>query len=242
MTKPDLSRRALLGAGGALAVAAVVRPRRALAQAKSPIGIIGSGKIGGTVGALWIKAGHPVLFSSRHPQELKSMADSLGPLAKIGTVAEAFAFAPVVLLAIPYGAYPQFGQENAAALKGKIVLDAGNASPARDGAAIADEVEKDGIGMVSAKYLPGARIVRAFNTLNYTILQREANRPAPRLAIPLAGDDADAVKAAAELVSDAGFDPVVVGKLADARRIQRPNVGYGLAVSAAEFKQKLSLP
>ena len=122
------------------------------------------------------------------------------------------------------------------------MLDAGNASAGRDGAAIADEAEKDGIGIVSAKYLPGARLVRAFNTLNFSILQREANRPAPRLAIPIAGDDADAVKVAAQLIADAGFDAVVVGKLADAKRIQRGNPGYGLAVSAAEFKQKLSLP
>jgi 8-hydroxy-5-deazaflavin:NADPH oxidoreductase len=240
--KPTIwPRRAFLIAAGAIGFAAAL-PRSLFAQgAKMRIGIIGSGKIGGTVGGLWVKAGHPVLFSSRHPEELADLVKGLGPLAKAGTVAEAIAFGDALLLAIPFGAYPQLGQEYGAALKGKIVLDAGNAGAARDGAAIADEVEKNGIGVTSQKYFPGTRLVRAFNTLSYMILAREANRPAPRLAIPIAGDDAEAVKVAASLVSDAGFDPVVVGKLADARKIQRGQIGYGQAVSAAELKEKLGL-
>src|SRR5260370_11472944 len=91
----DRSRRALLGAGGAFALAAALRPRRVVAQttgAKLPIGVIGSGRIGGTIGGLWVKAGHPVLFSSRHPDELKNMGGGLGPLAQAGTVAQAIAF------------------------------------------------------------------------------------------------------------------------------------------------------
>lgn len=83
--------------------------------------------------------------------------------------------------------------------------------------------------------------MRAFNTLNYMIFAREANRPAPRLAVPIAGDDPEAVQVAAGLVRDAGFDPVEIGKLADARRFQRGAPGYGQNVSAAELKQKLSL-
>lgn len=235
----DGSRRALLAAGGALAVSAALR--RAFAQGKIKIGVIGSGKIGGTVGRLWIKDGHPVLFSSRHPAELTALVKEAGPLAKAGTVAEAIAFGDALLLAIPYGAYPTFGKEYGAALKGKIVLDAGNAGAARDGAEIAAEVEKNGIGVTSQEYLPGARIVRAFNTLNFRILEDQANRPAPRMAIPIAGDDEGAVKIAAMLVHDAGFDPVVVGNLAAARKFQRGNPGYGQSVTAVELKQKLGL-
>jgi predicted dinucleotide-binding enzyme len=141
---------------------------------------------------------------------------------------------------VPYGALPQIGKDYGKSLAGKIVLDAGNAVGGRDGA-IADEVERDGIGVTSQKYLPGARLVRAFNTLNYMIFAREANRPVPRLAVPIAGDDQEAVQVAAGLVRDAGFDPVEVGKLADARRFQRGAPGYGQNVSAAELKQKLSL-
>ena len=73
------------------------------------------------------------------------------------------------------------------------------------------------------------------------IFAREANRAAPRLAVPIAGDDQEALQVAAGLVRDAGFDPVEVGKLADARRFQRGAPGYGQNVSASELKQKLSL-
>src|SRR5208282_4565424 len=171
------------------------RPSRVIAQAagggKSRIGVIGSGHIGGTIGSLWVKAGHPVLFSSRHPEELADLVAGAGPLAKAGTVAEAIAFGGALFVAVPYGALPQIGGDYRDALKGKIVLDACNAVAARDGA-IADEVEREGVGVTSQKYLAGTRLVRAFNTLSYMIFARDANRPDPRLAIPIAGDDAEA--------------------------------------------------
>src|SRR5215471_9821440 len=217
------SRRAVLGASGGLAFLAALRPLRIFAQAsggKLRIGIIGSGHIGGAIGGLWVKAGHPVLFSSRHPEELKDLVAGLGPLAQNGTVSQAVAFGD--------------------ALQRKIVLDACNAVPARDGA-IADEVEREGVGITSQKYLPATHLVRAFNTLAYTIFVREANRPDPKLAIPIAGDDGEALAIAAGLVRDAGFEPVVVGKLVDARRFQRGAPGYGQSVTAAELRQKLSL-
>jgi 8-hydroxy-5-deazaflavin:NADPH oxidoreductase len=245
MPRHDLidRRRALLGAGGALMLG--LWPARAPAQTgggKAKIGVIGSGKIGGTIGGLWIKAGHPVFFSSRHPEELKDMVAGLGSLAQAGTVDQAIAFGDVLFIAVPYRALPQVGQQHAAAMKGKVMLDACNAVAGRDGQELADEVERDGIGVVSQKYLPGTRLVRAFNTMGFGVFAKEANRPDPKLAIPIAGDDPEAVQIGAGLVRDAGFDPVVVGKLADARRFQRGQAGYGQQVSAAELKQKLSLP
>ena len=239
----DRNRRAMLGAGGALILSAALLPARSFAQpsgGKSRIGIIGSGHIGGTIGGLWVKAGHPVMFSSRHPDELKDMVAGLGALAQAGPVDKAIAFGDVVFIAVPYGALPQVGRDNAAALKGKVVLDACNATAARDGA-VAEEVERDGIGVTSQKYLAGTRLVRGFNTMSYMTFAKEANRPDPRLAIPIAGDDAEAVRIASGLVRDAGFDPVVVGRLADAKRFQRGGPGYGQPVSAAELKQKLNL-
>jgi predicted dinucleotide-binding enzyme len=241
----DRSRRALLGAAAALILQAVLQPVTASAQtatgSRMKIGVIGSGKIGGTIGGLWIKAGHQVFFSSRHPEELQDLVSRLGPLAQAGTVDKAIAFGDVVFIAVPYGALPQIARDYGKSLAGKIVLDANNAVAARDGA-IADEVERNGIGVTSQKYLAGARLVRAFNTLNYMIFEREANRTGPRLAVPIAGDDQEAVQVAAQLVRDAGFDPVQVGKLADASRFQRGAPGYGQNVSAAELRQKLSLP
>src|SRR5262249_43637455 len=134
----------------------------------------------------------------------------LGPLARNGTVAQAVAFGDALFLAVPYGALPQLGRDYGGALQGKIVLDACNAVPARDGG-IAHEVESQGGGITSQKYLPGTHLVRAFNTLSYTIFVHEANRPDPKLAIPIAGDDGEALAIAAGLVRDAGFEPVVVG-------------------------------
>src|SRR5215831_7084074 len=239
-----LNRRTVLTAGSVLTLGATLSPWELRAQTtggKLPIGTIGAGHIGSTIGGLWVKNGHKVLFSSRHPEGLKDLVAGLGPLALAGTVEQAIAYGDVVLLTVPYGAVPQIGRDFAAQLKGKIVLDTCNAVAARDGA-VADEVEANGIGVTSQKYLPGTRLVRAFNTMSYRTFASEANRPDPKLAVPIAGDDQDAVQVAAGLVRDAGFEPVVVGKLADAKLFQRGGPGYGQQVSAAELKQRLSLP
>ncbi|MGA7163476.1 MAG: NAD(P)-binding domain-containing protein [Pseudolabrys sp.] len=238
-----VDRRLLLGAASFAAITTILQPTRLFAQGSSPtrIGIIGSGNIGGTIGGLWVKKGHSVFFSSRHPDELKDMVTKLGSLAQAGTVEQAVAFGDVLFIAVPYGAIPQIGKDYSAAMKGKVMLDACNAVSSRDGA-VADEVERNGIGVTTQKYFPGVRIVRAFNTMSYMVFAREANRPDPKLAIPIAGDDPQALQIAASLVRDAGFDPVTVGTLADARRFQRGQAGYGQQVTAAELKQKLSLP
>ncbi|MGB6809939.1 MAG: NAD(P)-binding domain-containing protein [Pseudolabrys sp.] len=238
-----VDRRLLLGAASFAAITTILQPTRLFAQGSSPtrIGIIGSGNIGGTIGGLWVKKGHSVFFSSRHPDELKDMVAKLGSLAQAGTVEQAVAFGGVLFIAVPYGAIPQIGKDYSAAMKGKVMLDACNAVSSRDGA-VADEVEQNGIGVTTQRYFPGVRIVRAFNTMSYMVFAREANRPDPKLAIPIAGDDPQALQIAASLVRDAGFDPVTVGTLADARRFQRGQAGYGQQVTAAELKQKLSLP
>src|SRR5207253_6622275 len=88
-----------------------------------------------------------------------------------------------------YGALPAIGQQHAAAWKGKVILDACNAVAGRDGQALADEVERDGIGVVSQKYLPGTRLVRAFNTMRFRVFAKEAHRPDPKLAVPNAAAD-----------------------------------------------------
>jgi 8-hydroxy-5-deazaflavin:NADPH oxidoreductase len=201
------------------------------------IGIIGSGNLGGTLGMLWVKSGHPVLFSSRNPDQLKKLVDGLGPLARAGTVREALAFGDVILIAVPYAAYPQIGKDYAQELKGKIVMDAGNAVPARDGE-IAKEAHQNGIGVTSAKYLAGARIVRAFNTLNYRRLPIISNRPEGRIGIPIAGDDQEALTVASSLVRDAGFDPVTIGSLERAKDFAQGAPLYGQEITAQEMQRR----
>lgn len=101
------------------------------------IGIIGAGWLGGTVGKLLVKAGHEVMFSSRHPEELKKMAQELGQRASVGTPKEAAAYGSVLLFAVPYDAIPQLGIDLKDELKGKIVLDACNGGSGKLGEEVA---------------------------------------------------------------------------------------------------------
>lgn len=237
----DRLRRIVRGLASA-ALLATLAASPALAQSETPkrIGIIGGGNIGGTFAKLWSKAGYEVFVSSRHPEELKGLVESLGPKAKAGTPNEAIAFADAVLIAVPYKAYPDLKAQYGEALRGKVVIDAGNATKARDGE-VYDEVEKAGIAAVSAKYLQGARIVRGFNAANYKVFEKNAGRPAPRMAVPIAGDDPKAVEAVKTLVTDAGFDPVVVGPLKDADRFAMRSPGFGHDLSAPELKEKIGV-
>jgi hypothetical protein len=242
MTKQDderrMGRRELLQAIGVMLAAAVL-PAPALAQAGAlRIGIIGTGRIGGALATHWTKAGHEVLMSSRHPEELKELASSLGARARVGTPKEAAAFGEIVLVSVPYSAMPEIGRDNAAALKGKVVIDTSNPVDSRDGV-MALAAQKKGAGVATAEYLRGARVVRAFNCIPAASLANNANRKPERIAIPIGGDDQQAVAVAERLVRDAGFDPVVVGSLAQTRQF---DLGQPLAdrqFTAAEMRKAL---
>jgi hypothetical protein len=205
------------------------------------IGIIGAGHIGGTLAKLWVAAGHEVLISSRHPDQLKPLADQLGAKARVGTPREAAAFGDVVLVSIPYGAMPQVGKELKDVLAGKIVLDTGNPYPARDGE-MANAARKKGAGPSSAEFFPGTRLVRAFNAINAGDLASQAHRAGKLVAIPLAGNDAEALKVAQQLVTDAGFEPVVVGGLDRAKDFDVGSKVYVRLLTAPELRKELGLP
>jgi hypothetical protein len=235
-----LSRRSVLGALGALAASAFV-PVKGRAARTMRIGIIGAGWLGGTVGRLWVKAGHEVLFSSRHPEELVPMTRELGPRASAGTPRQAAEFGSVLLFAVPYDALPQLGRDLQEVLRGKIVLDACNPSSA-SGSALAREAHANGVGQTSAKYLSGTRLLRAFSAVDATAVAASAGRQSGKLGVPLAGDDAQAVQVAAQLVRDAGCEPVVVGNLAAATRFQRGGPGFRANTTAPELRRLLGLP
>jgi predicted dinucleotide-binding enzyme len=204
------------------------------------IGIIGTGDIGGALARHWARAGHQLLISSRHPEKLQALATELGPQVKVGTPREAAAFGEVVLVSVPYHATPQVGRDYAAELKDKVVLDTGNPYPSRDGEmAVRDRVR--GTGVASKEYLPGTKLVRAFNAINAGPLANEAFRKPERIGIPLASDHADAMKVAAKLVTDAGFDPVVVGNLSRAREFDYGTPVYVRSYSAAKIRELLEL-
>ena len=237
----DPSRRSFLVAGGAFAAGLAAWPWALHAQAPVKIGLIGSGRQGGAIGLLWAKAGHEVFFSSRHPETLKDLVAQAGPKAKAGLPEEAAQFGEVILVAVPYGATPQIGRDYAKFMQGKIVIDVGNPRVDRDG-----DVGKDGLargtGVTSKEYLPGVRLVRALNALSFVQVTKEAHRAGEKIGIPIASDDQAAIAMTVRLVTDAGFDPVVVGGLARAKEFDAGTPVYVKGLTAAQLKAALKLP
>jgi predicted dinucleotide-binding enzyme len=239
------SRREFLQAAGiTIAGFTLCGAPRAFAQggasSKLRIGMIGSGRVGSTLGALWVKAGHEVMFSSLNIDYDRKLAASIGPGALAGTPKEAAAFGEVLFFSVPYAALPALGRELAQEIKGKIVLDASNPVPTRDGDMAKDALAR-GTGVASPELLAGARLVRVYNAVNYNRMREDAHRAGERLGIPLAGDDAQAVKMAVRLVQDAGHEPVVVGGLARAKDFDYNSPVFVKHMTAAELRQALGV-
>ncbi len=179
------------------------------------IGLIGSGNVGSNLGRAWTRAGYEVMFSSLDLEADKRLAAQVGPKASAGTTLQAAAFGDVVVVAVPYGALPALGRSLGSALQGKAVIDASNPFPARDGD-IAVEAREKGAGEVSARLLPGAHIVRAFNAVGAARMSVMHENPG-KVGMPIAGDDAQAIAKVSRLIRDIGFEPVLVGGLAKGR-------------------------
>lgn len=202
-------------------VALASGPRRAVAQTPSAatplkVAMIGAGREGSALGTLFVKAGHPVMFSSRNPDRLKDLVAGLGPLAQAGTVAQAVAFGDVVAVVVPYSAMEEIGKAHAAALASKVlVLDVSNPIARRDGEDLVKRVnDQGGAGLMTARLLPGAHVVRAFNAIGASRLATLADRAGDPVGVPIAGDDPKAIATAEMLIRQIGFEPVLVGGLA----------------------------
>ena len=201
------------------------------------IGIIGSGNIGANAAKLFAQAGHDVAVSnSRGPESLQDLADEIGSKARAATVEEAADFGEVVLVAIPFFARDTLPAE---ALDGKIVLDATNYYPGRDG-----EIDFDGLtsSELLARNMPGARLVKAFNTMYYETLANEG-RPenGDRLVLFVAGDDEDAKKTVSGLIGEIGFEPVDTGSLREGGRKQHPGSAiYNKPMNEDQAREALS--
>ena len=185
------------------------------------IGIIGSGMIGGTAARLFVRAGHEVAVSnSRGPESLQSLVAELGLGARAMTVEDAARWGEVILLAVPWRkpeALPP-----AELVAGKVVIDAMN--PYREGGGLYDLGDSTS-SEETAKRLPGARLVKAFNTIYYRHLATRGRPDLPvdeRHAIFLAGDDAEAKRLVARLITEIGFAPVDTGSLREGGRRQQP--------------------
>jgi 8-hydroxy-5-deazaflavin:NADPH oxidoreductase len=215
-----------------------VKERRAM-----KIGVIGSGHFGSTIGSLWVKADHEVMFSSRRPEALGDLVSGLGSRARAGTPGEAAAFGEIAFFAIPFGAWPDLASTLASPLRGKVLIDAANPFAQRDGA-IAERVRSSnrGSGAFVAELIPASRVVKAFNTLYYATLEKQARREGERLAVPIAGNDAEAVARAARLVRDAGFEPVTLNSIDRARDFDAGTPVYNQSMSASALRKALGIP
>ncbi len=204
------------------------------------IGTIGSGRIGSAVAEQWAKAGHEVMFSSLDLAHDRELAQKVGHGARAGTPAEAAAFGDIVFIAVPYTALPQIGRDHAAAMKGKVVVDASNPIPSRDGDMAVAAKEK-GTGVASPEFLPGVRLVRAFNETGAGAIRSEAHRAGEPIGIPVAADDPEALQVGIRLVKDAGFEPVVVGGLASAKKFDYGSPVFGKPMTAQELRKALDV-
>lgn len=184
---------------------------------KKKIGIVGSGKVGGTLGGVWVNAGHEVMFSSRHIENDRALAARLGRGARAGTPREAAAFGEVLMISVPYHALPDVGRELGDQLVGKVVIDTNNPFVHRDGE-IANWAREKGAGLASAELLPGARIVRAFNAVGYARMGAAHEQPG-RFGMPIASDDEEAVAIVSPLIRDIGYEPVLIGGLESGRHL-----------------------
>ena len=198
-------------ATAALMIEGLPLTARAADAGKIKIGIVGSGRVGGGIGRVWVKAGHEVMFSSRHIEHDKALAAKLGANAHAGTPREAAAFGEVVMISVPYGALPEVGKDLEALIKGKIVIDTCNPFVWRDGE-IATWAREKGAGLASAELVPGARIVRAFNAIGAARMSTAHQDPG-RIGMPIASDDAEAIAVASNLIRDIGYEPIVIGDL-----------------------------
>jgi predicted dinucleotide-binding enzyme len=199
------------------------------------IGIIGTGNIGSNAARLLVKAGHKVAISnSRGPQTLEELSDELGDNATAVNVEDAIDFGDVVLISIPFGRYKELPFNR---FDGKVVIDTNNYYPDRDGNFPELDNDETTSSELLAQHLPGARIVKGFNTIWFEHLRNQGNISLPlaeRRAIFIAGDDSGAKEVVAKLIEDIGFAAVDTGFLHDGGKSQQPGAPiYNKELTAA---------
>lgn len=203
------------------------------------IGILGAGNIGANAARLFAKFGHDVrIANSRGPASLAALTADMGERVTPSTPEDAVAFGDVVLLAVPWVAKEEAIPE-AGPYDGKIVIDAMNPYTADFEI---EDLGNRGSSEVTRTLVPGARLVKAFNTLFYRRLADDGKPSGTkgRLAIPVASDDAAAKAVVMQLIDAIGFDPVDSGNLADGRRQQPGNPVYNQSLDAADARAALA--
>ena len=208
-------------------------------------GIIGSGNIGGTLGIHLATAGHHVMFSARNPEKLQGLVKKAGINATAGSVEEAAVFGEVILLAVPFKAVPSL-HEKIGDLDGKVLIDANNYYPARDGEGPGDELRSKTLleSQWTGSYFKGASVVKAFNTIDYKTLSNRAFPVTgkPPLVIPFATSDEKADQVILKILKDIGFEGFKVGGLSATRITQPGGTLYGRYLSKTEMEKLIKAP
>jgi len=205
------------------------------------IGVIGSGNIGGNLGKHWAKAGHEVLFSSRHPEELNDLVRETDNKAQAMSIEKAFeANADVYLLATPFYAIDKLSELYAGEYGNKVIIDATNPYPERDGN-MAQEVRDSNrnASEYTAMKFGTAKTTKAFNTIQAEHLKSKAWRDQNRIAVPFAAQDEDSKKVTQQLIEDIGFDAVYIGDLTKTKIMDPDQKIYGKSVNRAELESML---
>jgi predicted dinucleotide-binding enzyme len=206
------------------------------------IGIIGVGKIGGTLARHLVRVGHEVaVANSRGPETLRDLVDELGEKARAMTPEEAARFGELVVVSVPFGRYRELPREG---FEGKVVIDTNNYYPNRDGHFEELDDDRTTSSELLQEHLRGARVVKAFNSIFWQNL-RDLGRPPgdpKRIAIPISGDDEAAKRMVARLCDQIGFDAVDAGTLAEGGRKHQPGAPvYTADLPAAELRERLEL-
>ncbi|WBU88672.1 NADPH-dependent F420 reductase [Cellulophaga omnivescoria] len=206
------------------------------------IGIIGSGNIGGNLGKHWAKAGHNVMFSSRHPEELGSLVKEAGPNAKAMSITDTFeAKADVYVLAMPYKAIDQISELYAGEYANSVILDATNPYPERDGEMAQDVRDANyNASEYTAMKFSSAKTAKAFNTIKASDLKNRAFEDTDKLSIPFAAQDQESKSVVKELIEDIGFDAVYVGNLSDTKIMDPDQKIYGLSTSKSDLLETIN--
>lgn len=256
MTRSELDRRTMMGLAAGVALAPVgawaadavpaQRPyvpsetQHPLPRTREPmkVAIIGSGNVGGNLGEVFNRAGHQVVFSDRDPAAARARSER-APGSRVATVEEAIAFGDIVVLAVPPIVLPTLAKEQLSRLRGKILLDVTNPNPERDSKELVERVLAQGTGAWVTSLFPGARVVRGFSSVGGRF--NEAGRPGEKVGVPLASDDRAAAMIVAKLASSAGYEPVITGDAATAKKFELRTPASG-AHPVSELRRLLGMP
>ena len=206
------------------------------------IGIIGAGSIGATAARLFAGVGHEVgLSNSRGPATLAALVAGLGPQVQAMSTEDAARFGEVVLVAIPFGRFTDLPAE---ALSGKVVIDANNYYPERDGQYPDLDSGRTTSSELLAAHLSRSHVVKAFNTIYFAHLAAQGDTSLPleeRRVIFVAGDDPAAKRLVTGLIEEIGFGPVDTGTLAQGGRRQQPGTPvYNREMTVHEAREVLA--